>query len=163
MTTPVKPKQGGIHPIYGIYLGGAPLNPTYNLETENCFHHVSQVRNVKQANTNESALILHMEDSTKIKFKGNMELTACSSSEFDKDGFLPALKERVKYYGLHNFFYVKDGAKMKYLLDKPHEFTFEQIKKDYENHLNKPSKVEVSGTETAESKKAIHIAYDDYE
>ena len=163
MTTPVKQKRGGIHPIYGIYLGGAPLDLNYKLEINNSFHHVSQIRNVKQANTNESALISHMEDSTKIKFKGNMELTACNSSEFDKDGFLRDLKERVKYYGLHIFFYVKDDAKMKYLLDNPHDFTFEQVKKDYEDRLDKPSKVEVSGAETDEPKKARFIAYDEYE
>ena len=111
-----KPKRGDTHPIYGIYLGGSALDDAYKLTSDNTFHHVSQVRSVKQANSNETTLISNMEDNTKIKFNGNLELTTCSLTEFDKDGFLRAVKEKVKYYGLQNFFYLPDASnKMKYL------------------------------------------------
>ena len=51
---------------------------------------------------------------------------------------------------------------MKYLLDNPHDFTFEQVNQDYEDRLDEPDKIEVSGTETAASIKARFIAYDEY-
>ena len=127
-TSATKPKRGDSHPIFGIYLGGSALDDSYKLTSDNTFHHVSQVCSVKQANSNETTLISNMEDNTKIKFNGNLELTACSLTEYDKDGFLRAVKEKVKYYGLQNFFYLPDASKkMKYLLDFPHNFTLEEV------------------------------------
>ena len=127
-----KPKRGDSHPIYGIYLGGSALDATYKLTSDNTFHHVSQVCSVKQANSNETTLISNMEDNTKIKFNGNLELTSCSLTEYDKDGFLHAVKERIKYYGLHNFFYLPDAiSTMKYLLEYPHDFALDKVTAEY--------------------------------
>ena len=166
VTTPTtKPKHGDSHPIYGIYLGGSALDATYKLMSDNTFHHVSQVCSVKQANSSETTLISNMEDNKKIKFNGNLEVTSCSLTEYDKDGFLQAVKEKVKYYGLHNFFYLPDVSKtMKYLLDFPHDFMLEEVTKEYKARVKTPDPVnDDAGTETPASKLARFEAYNVYE
>ena len=164
-TPPTAPKRGGIHSIYGIYAGGAPLNDAYALTTTHSFHHVSQVRNHKQANTNESSLLSALEDSRKLKFNGNLDLTACTDSEFDKEGFIRAVKEKVKFYGLHTFFYLPDTAgTMKALLDSPHDFTFDEVTDEYKRRLTEPHPVlDTGGSETPESVIDRFKTFDEYE
>ena len=99
-----KPKGGGTHPIYGIYAGGAPLNNIYKLITTNSFYHFSQVQSTKQAITDETTLITNMEDTSKPNFNGNLDLTACSLTGYNKEGFMQAMKEKIKLYGLQTFF-----------------------------------------------------------
>lgn len=171
MTTPLPdPIRGGTHPIYGIYLGGSALDDSYHLTAEanlTNFRHISQVRSPKQSNTNESALIALMDDETKTKFKGNLDLTVTTSTEYDKDGFLHAVKEKVRYYGLQTFFYLPDSAgHMVFLLNNPYDFTLEEVTTEYEGQLNKPDKVLKDGSTTDETDASIlnrFKAFDVYE
>ena len=164
--TSTVPRCGGNHPIYGIYLGGSGLTDDYNLTTPNSFHHVSQVLNHKQSNTNESTLILAIEDSTKPKFTGNLEISTSTAIEYDKESFIRALKEKVKYFGLQNFFYLQSGTTMKYLLEHPYDFTYDEVHDDYKARLVEPAAVmdaTNSTIETPESQTACHKAYNIYE
>ena len=164
--TSTAPRRGGTHPIYGIYLGGAPLDVTYNLTAAHPFHHMSQERSPKQSNTNGSTLISAMEDNTKPKFTGNLDLTTSSATEYDKDSFIRAVKEKVKYYGLHNFFYIQTGGTMTYLLDNPHDLTCDEVHADYKDRVKQLVPVMTTDTtpvETPESIAARHKSYDIYE
>ena len=161
-STSTAPRRGGSHPIYGIYLGGSPLDTNYNLTATHPFHHISQVCSPKQSNTNESTLITAMEDTTKPKFTGNLDLTTSSATKYDKDSFIRAVKEKVKYCGLHNFFYTHTGTTMKYLLDNPHDFTFDNVHNNYKACVVEPAKVmdtTDSTVKTPASIAACHKAY----
>lgn len=138
-TSTPRPKRGGTHPIYGIYAGEAPLNDIYELITTNSFHHVLQVQSTKQANTNETTLITNMEDASKPKFNGNPDLTPCSLTKYDKEGFIWALKEKIKLCCLHTFFYLPNASgTMTYLFDHPHDFTLDIVTAEHNDHINTP-------------------------
>ena len=103
----VPPKRGGTQPIYGSYVGGAVLDDNYQLEHTDTFSYASQVRNLKQTQLNESNLKAYMNDTTKVKFDGKIDIKIDSSNELDKEKFIELIRENIQYYGLETFFYLR--------------------------------------------------------
>jgi hypothetical protein len=73
----VPPKRGGIHPVYGLYIGGSPLGDDYKPKKEArvMYRFSSQRRNVKTISSIESALVNARDTITNLKFDGRLEAT----------------------------------------------------------------------------------------
>lgn len=107
------PNRGSIHQIYGVYLGESSLNNEYCLAKVNSHKFISHLRNFKQAGIIERNLMNSREDSSLHKFNGKVEvLNTTKSSEMGKEVFIESLKDKISYYGLHNFSYLPGPEKM---------------------------------------------------
>ena len=150
MTTP---KRGGEHPSLGYYMGGCALDDDYKLVKQRPFGQVTQLRSAKQLGINQSSLLSAKLDSSVMKFNGKLETLCTDITKLDKDQFITAVKEKVRYYGLHNFFYLRgpDG-KMCYLLDNSHAFTVKEVITEHESRLVEPTAIlDDTGAETMAS------------
>ena len=72
------------------------------------------------------------------KFNGTLEiLPDQGKSELDKDQFIKALADEIKYYGLQSFFSIpKDNGIMVSLLKESHAFTVAEVIAEYEDRLD---------------------------
>ena len=102
----IAPLRGGIHSVYGLYLGGSPLDDNYQptMNKRLTYHFASQRRNPKTISSIEQALITARDSTTTLKFDGRLEPTVGSSTEIGKERFMTLLQRRVKEYG-HETFY----------------------------------------------------------
>ena len=107
MTTP-QPRRDGKHPIYREYLGGSELDDNYSQKISGIrsFKYPSQLRNIKQLSVNQKTLMDAKKDVSMLKFDGMLELKKDDSSQLDKEQFITALSDEVKYYGLQTFFFL---------------------------------------------------------
>ena len=79
---------------------------------------------MKQAGIGERALMNAHDDSSVRNFNGKLEVSdSTSKTEMDKEDFFETLKDKVAFYGLHNFFYLPltDGTMWSLLRDS-HDF-----------------------------------------
>ena len=86
--------RGGIHSVYGLYLGGSPLNNNYQptMSKRLTYHFVaSQRRNPKTIPSIEQALITAHDSTTTLKFDRRLEPTVGSSPEIGKERFIMTL------------------------------------------------------------------------
>ena len=86
---PIPPKRGGIHPMYGVYIGGCPLGDDYLPKKTLSYHFSSQRRHVKTISTIESKNLIKARDSTiTLKFNGQLEAVVGSATEVRKKSSL---------------------------------------------------------------------------
>lgn len=168
MTTPVtltSPRRGGIHPIFGLFMGGSDLDDDYKLKSQAPYKLTTQLRNPKQSGSSEQSLMDARTDATKLKFHGKLETSADCTTEYDKEEFLTALREQVNYYGLQNFYAMPDeDGKMRNLIVDSHLFDLESVKDEYESRLLRPTPVlDANQQETPDSIQARFKTYDEYE
>ena len=78
-------------------------------------------------------------DPSKLKFIGKLETPTDGVTEYEKEGFLQAVKENILYYCLWTFFVMSnsDGT-MKHMVLNSTSFTLDSIIKEYKTRLNKP-------------------------
>jgi hypothetical protein len=89
----VMPRRGGIENVYGLYLGGSPLNGLYKHRVTSRFtyRYATQCRNVKTISLIEQQRMNVCESVTTLKFDGRFEATVGSSTEIGKERFLTLL------------------------------------------------------------------------
>jgi hypothetical protein len=159
------PKRGGLHPIFGAFLGGSRMDETYHLVTPK-FHCVSQLRTVKQLQAIQTSLEQARDSTTSLKFHGNLELDDLkTTTELDKKNFIKRVDRLVETYGLQGFFYMKalDG-KMVSLLTHSHLFTLNDILQEHKNRASAHVPVlDSQGNETPESVVDGYSKYDLYD
>ena len=100
-----------------------------------------------------------------MKFNRKLETSFTDITELDKDQFITAVKEKVRYYRLHNFCYLQgpDG-KICYLLDNSHAFTVKEVITEHESRLVEPTSIlDDTGAETMASVAARFCSYDEFE
>ena len=91
MAQPVPPKRGGIHPTYGIFIGGGDLSggdldDEYKLTGLKHYKYSVQRRGAKVINSIEQALLKAIESKDFEKFNGKLETTKLSmENELDKE------------------------------------------------------------------------------
>ena len=96
---PPKPKRGGEHPIYGIFIGGSELDNTYNVTGTRHYRLTGQRRGPKVVNSIEQALLKTIDSNEACKFNGNLEKTELSpSNEIDKENFIKQLQKKVRFH-----------------------------------------------------------------
>ena len=132
----VEPKRGGIHPVYGLYISGAPLaGQTYKLTSTNrsTYAFVSQRRNLKTISSIERELV--SDSTTTLKFDWKLEAVTASATEIGKERFLTLLLERrVEEHGQETFYYMKDihGIVVN-IFDHVHNITLDATVLEYEH------------------------------
>ena len=122
------PKRGGIHIVYGLYLGGSPLDDTYKPKKESrlTYRFASQRQNPKNISTIESALVNARDSITNLKFDGRLEATVGSASEIGKERFIALLQRKVEEHGQDTFYHVTNSlSKVVNLFDHVHNFTLD--------------------------------------
>ena len=127
MSTPLPtPKRGGIHPVYGLYIGCASLNQGY--EGTGKFSYASQRRNEKGLAFIEQNLMNARDSPTSLKFDGNLEVVGSSVTEMGKERFLTLLQRRVEEHGQQTFYFFKDPHDtVVNLFDEVHNFTLDMV------------------------------------
>ena len=131
----VPPKRGGIHSVYGLYIGGSPLGDDYKptKEVRVTYRFSSQRRNVKTISSIESALVKVRDTITNLKFDGRLEAIVGSASEIGKERFIALLGRKVEEHGQETFYYVKDPpGKVVDLLEHAHNFTLETVVEEFQ-------------------------------
>jgi hypothetical protein len=67
-----------------------------------------------------------------MKFNGKLEATASDINEFDKEQFIRALMDKVRFYGLETFFYQPNSSgRMVSLMTEYHAFTVDEVLAEY--------------------------------
>ena len=96
MAQPIPPKRGGIHPTYGVFIGGGDLDAEYKLTGLRHYKYTAQRRGAKVINSIEQALLKAIESKDSDKFNGKLETTKSSAeNELDKESFVKQLKKKV--------------------------------------------------------------------
>ena len=156
---------------HGIYMGGAPLNRRYMSTGARPYRGTSQLRTIKAPTLNEATLNKALRDTKHLKFNGKLEIenTAESIKELDKEEFLAAVKKTITQYGLESFFYMPNSHdEMTYIVDEPHAFDVDTVLNEYRTRLDEPAPITaVNGggfdIETEASKLARFRCYDSFE
>ena len=124
---------------------------------------------MKQAGIGERDLMNARDDLSVRNFNGKLEVSeSTSKTEMDKEDLSEALKDKVAFYGLHNFFYLPstDGT-MLLLLTDSYAFSLKEVTTEFESRLIEPALVSVTTNstevETRDLIQARHRAYDEYE
>ena len=105
MSTPLlPPKRGGIHPVYGLYLGGSCLDQDYCAAGK--FSYASQRCNNTGLASIEQNLMNYHDSITSVKFDG--KLKSVGPSEMGKERFLTLLQRCVEEHGQQTFYHVTD-------------------------------------------------------
>ena len=100
-------KEVVLYFTFGMYLGGSGIDSKYNLSKSTSYKFTAHLRNMKQAGIGERALMNARDDSSVRNFNGKLNNSdSTTKSEMDKEDFFDALKDKVAFYGLHNFFYL---------------------------------------------------------
>jgi len=135
----IVPKRGGIDSVYGLYLGGSPLNDRYEQTVlpRLTYRYATQCRNVKTISSIEQQLMNARDGVTTLKFDGRLEATIGSSTEIGKERFLTLLGRRVEEHGQETFYYAKNANdEVVNIIDHSHNFTVDMIVSEYEMRAN---------------------------
>ena len=166
MTTTNPPRRGGIHPIYGIFLGGSKLDDTYRLTGTRHNRFTGQRRGPKVINSIEQALLKTIDSTDACKFNGNLEKTeSAQPTEIDKETFIKQLQKKVRLHGQQSFYSIMYQTEVITLFDNYHKFTVEEVIDQHEYRCDEPQPVLDTNTnlETEESKQLRFESYDEYE
>jgi hypothetical protein len=126
------PKRGGIHSVYGLFIGGSPLDDDYN--AEGVYSYTTQRRNAKGIASIEHNLTTARDSITSQKFNGKLEPVISSSTEIGKERFLTLLQRRVEEHGQETFYYLKDNkGKVVNMLTHVHSFTLEMVVNEFKH------------------------------
>jgi hypothetical protein len=136
------PKRGGVHPIYGIFLGGAKLDDDYKCVTKSgpssgTYRFSTQRRHEKTMSGIEKTLRDARDSPTSIKFNGKLEGTEGSLSEIGKERFVTLLERRVIEHGQQTFYHIKDtDGKVVDLFEHAHRFNVETTMAEHERRIS---------------------------
>ena len=100
-----------------------------------------------------------------MKFDGILETNADDLLQLDKEQYISALSDEIKYYELESFFAMpKEDGTMISLLKDSHTSTVVEAIAEYEYCLDEPPPVkETNGKETDDSRQARYKFYDTFE
>jgi hypothetical protein len=107
--TTIKPERRGIHPIYGVYLGGGEVQQGW-LMGDHRYRFSTQRRDEKNVPRVERGLTDARDKTTTLKFNGNLELDGKegSENELDKDQFVRTIGQLTREHGHQAFYAVED-------------------------------------------------------
>ena len=144
------PKRGGIHPVFGLFMGGTALD-SKDYKAIGKFSFASQGRNAKGLSSIEQNLMNARDSTTSLKFDGKLEAVVSSTrTEIGKERFLTLLQRRVEEHGQQTFYYMKDAhGTVVNLFDEIHNFMLDMVITEF--------------TERIKPNNLAHRAFDDYE
>ena len=130
------PRRGGIHPTYGIYIGGSPLADDYTqVDPRTSFKFQTQRRDVKTAPSVERSLNEARDSTTVVKFAGNIDIKA-GANELDKEAFIRTIRTLVRQHGHESFYAIKDdsGTVVDLLKNLPN-FNLNKVQAEFERRI----------------------------
>ena len=136
MSTPTAPKRGGIHPIYGVFVGGAAVDDNYKLKGKRLYKSSTQRRNPKSIGHIEGDLRTARDSTTVCKFHGNLDGT--TDRELNKKSFLKTIERLSMEHGHHYLWHYPDPAnssKMVPFFKNVHSFTLATVTAEHEARL----------------------------
>ena len=153
--------------MHGTYQGGSQLLDDYKhkISSSRTFKYTSQLRNLKQLSINQKTLMDARKDTNMIKFDGKLEVSNDDSAQLDKEQFINAVADEVKYYGLESFFSIpRENVTMASILKESHAYTNDEVIVEYEDRPTEPVPIiNGDGKETDESILARYKSYDEFE
>ena len=136
---PVPPRRGGVHPTYGVFVGGSELDEKYCLTGTRNYQFTTQRRSAKVVNSIKQALLKAIEAKDINKFNGSLETTpSLNEFELDKESFVKQLRKKVKLHGQQNFYTVTYNNQVLNLFDNYHELTVDEVIEQYELRCKEP-------------------------
>ena len=125
------PKRGGVHAVYGLFIGGTDLDSAYKAEGK--YSYSTQRRNAKGIASIEQNLMNARDSITSQKFNGKLEPVATSTTEIiGKERFVTLLQHRVEEHGQQTFYFMKDPKDtIVNMLTNVHSFTPEMVVKEF--------------------------------
>jgi len=130
-----KPRRGGTHPIFGIYVGGDALTLDYKLTSPNSYSSTFQIRSECSLNMAETSLYALRINTTSLKFNGKLDVTEGDTSmlsELNTEAFPRSVADIVEQFGLERFFYLPDSDNiMWYLPEEPHNFKLASVRAEH--------------------------------
>jgi hypothetical protein len=136
---PSSPKRDGLHPIYGVYIGGSPLDDTYKQKSKITYSYALQRCNVKTISSIERNLIIIRNSTVTLKFDGQLEATTGSTVEIGKERFVALLKRRVEEHGQETFYHVQSSTgTVLNLFEHSHFYKLDAVVTEFERSLNAP-------------------------
>ena len=136
-TVPVLPKRGGIHSIYGVYVGGATIDDNYHLIGTRHYKSSTQRRNAKSIGRIESDLRSARDSTSILKFNGNLEGTP-NGAELDKKTFLKTIERLSMEHGHHYHWFYPDPNDLSTMIPffrNVHSFSLEHITTEQDGRL----------------------------
>jgi hypothetical protein len=132
----VPPIWGGIHLIYGLYIGGSLLNDNY---LPMCQEGLTYQSNMQHCDVNliasiEGAIISTRNSTTRLKFDRHLEPNIhLSATKKGKDRFITLLAWKVEDLGQETFYHVKnDAGNVVDIFEHSHNFTIDTIVQEFE-------------------------------
>ena len=162
----IPPRRGGVHPIYGVFIGGGELDENYCLTGTRHYKFTTQRRGAKVVNAIEQALLKAIESKDSDKFNGSLELTPSSNdNELDKESFIKQLQKKVRLHGHQSFFTITYQDQVLNIIDHYHKFTVEEVIEQFELRCEEPAPELDPDTqqETEMSAQLQFEAYDNFE
>ena len=150
-TATVPPKRGGIHPTYGVYLGGTALDNDYKLTSTITYRFASQRRHPKSTVSIEKSVMDARASTTTLKFNGKLDSTSGTATELDKERFVRVLAQTVREHGQQTFYWIKKlrSNDVVSLFENYHSFTIKNVEDEFKRR--------------ADPSNAAFEAFDDYE
>ena len=162
----VPPRRGGVHPTYGVYIGGRELDENYCLTGTRHYKYTSQRRSAKVINSIEQALLNAIDSKDTAKFKGNLETTPSSkTNKLEKEAFVKQLRKKVRLHGQQSLYTITYQGRVVNLFEHHHKFTVEEVIEQYETRCDEPDPEYDPDTnlETQTSVQLRFEAYDNFE
>jgi len=129
------PKRGGVHPEYGIYLGGEDLDDDWDLQPGFNFKYAMQCHNAKVVASMMKTFTGARESVSVLKFDGKLEPVNENNKELDKEAFILTIELLVGAYGQQNFYFIEIGGKVVNVLENYHMVSVEDLIASYEAHM----------------------------
>ena len=160
------PRRDGIHPTYGVFVGGAELDDEYRLIGTRHYKFTGQLHGTKVINSIGQALLSAISSKDTDKFNGNLDRTSSvQANELDKEMFIKQLRKKVRLHGQQTFYAMMYDTEVVSLFEHYHKFTVEEVINQHELRSEEPLPQIDPNTnqETTESIQLRFETYDDYE
>jgi hypothetical protein len=124
----VNPKRGGMHPIYGVFLGGGSVEAGWDMTTAR-YRFSSERRDEKSIGKVERGLTDARDKTTTLKFNITLELDGAEGieRELDKYQFVRTIEKLTREHGQQVFYAIEKYCTIHVLLRSPHLFTVEDV------------------------------------
>lgn len=100
MNTIIMSKMGGMHCIYGLFIGGSELTNDYTIKSTTPYKLTTKFQNWKQSSSFKRIISSARQNASLVTSKRNLETSPNCSNEYNKDGFITTLEDQVAFYSL---------------------------------------------------------------
>ena len=149
--------------MYGVFLGGSPLDNNYRPTGTRHYRFTSQCCGAKVINLIEKALLSAINSKESEKFNGNLEKSeSFAANEMDKEMFTKQLQKKVTLHGQQTFYAIMYQNQVLSLFEHYHKFTVEDVIAHHEFQSEEPDP-EFNPTTNQETAASIQLRFESYD